>query len=105
MNEQDDVKEFLAGLEQQDISDNSQIVPHGERRCPICGATMVEKMTNFLIYDVCQEHGAWLDNGLHSKILRRAVTRERIEKRLGIKHERSKNLTLMGLLFSDLDIE
>jgi Zn-finger nucleic acid-binding protein len=85
------IQEFLRKLGESETSDNSEIVPHGQRRCPICGKFMVEEMTNFVIYDVCPEHGAWLDNGVLGKLLARTKAIERIEKRKAVEAERRAN--------------
>ena len=68
----DDTRAFLAELERIEldaIAENENIVPSGERACPICGNTMeVEQMSGVNI-DVCAKHGVWLDRGELPQIL------------------------------------
>lgn len=57
-----EVREFLRRLESgAGQSDNTQIVPHGERPCPICGKRMTVESEQGVQTDVCSEHGVWLD--------------------------------------------
>ena len=49
---------------------NSEIVPEGERNCPICGETMLSTRQHGVLIDVCQAHGLWLDKGELSDVVR-----------------------------------
>jgi len=52
---------------------NAKVVPEGERRCPICQATMQTTSRNGETIDVCAAHGVWLDRfELERMFLRRA---------------------------------
>jgi Zn-finger nucleic acid-binding protein len=47
---------------------NAEIIPEGERRCPICEKTMTAEMEYGIQIDVCEEHGFWLDKGELGKL-------------------------------------
>jgi Zn-finger nucleic acid-binding protein len=68
----DKTEAFLAELERSEleaIAENDEIVPSGERPCPICGSHMdVEQMSGVNV-DVCAKHGVWLDRGELPRIL------------------------------------
>ena len=40
---------------------NADLVPEGQRPCPICGAHMQSVRRAAEVIDVCAEHGVWLD--------------------------------------------
>lgn len=42
---------------------NSQLVPEGQRPCPICGRLMHSSRQYGVLIDVCEDHGLWLDKG------------------------------------------
>jgi Zn-finger nucleic acid-binding protein len=57
-------EEFFAALDQQaSPHDNDAIVPHGERKCPICAMRMKTEGQFGVGIDACPEHGIWLDRG------------------------------------------
>ena len=70
----DEIEAFLAELERSEleaVEKNNEIVPSGERPCPICGKHMdVEQMSEVDV-DVCAKHGVWLDRGELPRILGR----------------------------------
>lgn len=51
---------------------NDQLVPSGERPCPICGIHMDTLDQYHITIDVCADHGVWLDQGEFANILERA---------------------------------
>lgn len=70
---------FFASLDPQngDVEDlrtnveNRQVVPEGQRRCPICSELMHADRKQGIQVDVCHEHGVWLDKGELSALLGR----------------------------------
>ena len=57
-----EIREFLRRLETgASRSDNAELVPHGERPCPICSKRMTVESELGVQTDVCGEHGVWLD--------------------------------------------
>ncbi|MFN9276340.1 MAG: zf-TFIIB domain-containing protein [Planctomycetota bacterium] len=40
---------------------NADLVPEGQRPCPICGARMQSVRRAGEVIDVCGDHGVWLD--------------------------------------------
>lgn len=40
---------------------NADLVPEGQRPCPICGARMQSVRRAGEVIDVCADHGVWLD--------------------------------------------
>jgi|688.fasta_scaffold792512_2 hypothetical protein len=40
---------------------NADLVPEGQRPCPICGAHMQSVRRAGEVIDVCADHGVWLD--------------------------------------------
>lgn len=68
----DETEAFLAELERSELElleCNNEIVPGGERACPICGEHMdVEQMSGVNV-DVCASHGLRLDRGELPRIL------------------------------------
>jgi Zn-finger nucleic acid-binding protein len=64
------------------LHNNEDIVPEGERACPICGESMVIKRKRGVSIDVCEEHGVWMDRGEMGKII------ERIRKRDALAYEK-----------------
>ncbi len=43
--------------------ENDNLVPTGQRQCPICHRAMRVEMQGGIGVDVCPAHGLWLDNG------------------------------------------
>ena len=76
MNE--DALEFLAELEEQALrSKNDEIVPPGERACPICQNHMSVEVDYGVRIDICREHGIWLDRGELPEIIATIRSREK----------------------------
>jgi len=53
-------------IELPGISSNTSnriVRPEGTRPCPICGATMSTTQEFGVMFDVCVDHGVWLDRG------------------------------------------
>ncbi len=96
---------FLQSMEQtHTTSPNDQIVPPGERECPICKKTMSVEVVEGVSLDNCQDHGVWLDFGELQQIISRIRQGERVSRRYAIrraKEERQKdnaNNAMVGLL-------
>ena len=50
---------------------NREIVPEGQRLCPICGDRMIPKRKEGITIDTCEEHGVWLDKNELPRIIYR----------------------------------
>ena len=80
---------FLAQLESGPPQHhNDQLVPHGERKCPICGTRMVVEIQHGISLDVCQAHGVWLDRGELSDLASRIRSGERLSRMEAIRDAR-----------------
>ena len=53
---------------------NAQLVPEGQRPCPICGKLMESRTQYDVLMDVCPAHGVWLDGQELQGILFRLQT-------------------------------
>lgn len=87
-----DVLEFLGELEQSELvtrqartTDNEQLVPSGQRPCPICQQRMVAESEVGFVVDVCPQHGVWLDAGELPAMLGRIRSGERINREQAIR--------------------
>lgn len=71
---------FLAQLENENrmASNNAELVPSGERLCPICQTAMAVEVTQGVNIDVCAQHGIWLDSGELPAMLSAARSSERV---------------------------
>jgi len=95
----DDLAEALDDLSGRVIhSDNEQVVPSGQRPCPICGKTMHVENAFGVKMDVCQQHGVWLDLGEMQAVLSRVRSGERIGRRAAIREARRRG-KVSGTLF------
>ena len=56
---------------------NAQVVPPGERECPICKRKMQAEFEYQIHVDVCPDHGIWLDASELPAILDMARTEGR----------------------------
>ena len=85
-------------------SPNDQIVPPGERECPICKKKMIVEVVEGVSLDSCQEHGVWLDFGELQGMMSRIRRGERISRRDAVKRAKeegrkaSANNAMVGLL-------
>ena len=81
---------FLAELE-EDIKriPNEELVPHCQRDCPICKRAMVVEADHGISYDVCPDHGIWLDYGELAAVISSIRSGERISRSLAIKKAKS----------------
>ncbi len=97
----DDTEAFLAELERTEleaIEENNEIVPSGERPCPICGNHMdVEQMSGVNV-DVCAKHGVWLDRGELPRILGSSAGLHRRKHADAIRRARQAGKT-SGIIF------
>jgi Zn-finger nucleic acid-binding protein len=85
----DEVKQFLARLEKGgEATDNSTLVPHGERPCPICGNKMVVDDELGIQTDVCSAHGVWLDIDELTAIISRVRSQDRTSKAFAVREAR-----------------
>ena len=65
--------EFFGALERLQFTSNDQVVPTGQRECPICKKVMVVEDLHGITLDVCRNHGVWLDSGELETIVSRAM--------------------------------
>ena len=80
--------EFLADLEREETqppASNENLVPQGERLCPICSEKMVVEFEYGVHVDVCPSHGVWLDRGELRAMASLIRSGERINRRKAIK--------------------
>jgi len=59
------------------VHPNSEIVPEGNRKCPICGKLMVPNEKEGVSVDICEKHGIWLDKKELPRIIYRVKYNER----------------------------
>ena len=82
----DETLEFLQSLERADVaSPNDELVPPGERECPICKKTMTPEVREGVSLDTCRQHGIWLDFGELEGIISRIRRGEDLRRNLAIK--------------------
>ena len=67
-------------------SPNEEIVPTGERECPICKQRMESFEEQGVIIEACEEHGIWLDRGELEAILHRVRSRDRLSRDMAIRN-------------------
>lgn len=77
---------------------NEQVVPTGERPCPICGEKMTPETMGPATIDVCSQHGMWLDNGELHSILDDARARTNARNRAKLHEAKNDGLTSGALL-------
>ncbi len=106
----DETLEFLQSLEATCTSSNDQLVPPGERECPICKEKMNAEVVEGVTLDSCQQHGVWLDFGELEAITTRIRRGQRINRAYAVKRAREEGLRTnnamagllaMSLMFSD----
>lgn len=68
----DDVVRALEQMTGGTFKANDNLVPSGQRPCPICGAFMVAETQRSITLDYCPSHGIWLDNGELQALIRSA---------------------------------
>ena len=92
--------EFLAELEREaeQITSNDEIVPPGERECPICKEPMQVEFETGVHVDVCPEHGIWLDRGELPSILSVIRSGDRVNRHDAIRKARQEG-KVSGTLF------
>jgi len=108
MDNEQELMEFLAELEQDDHrSNNDELVPPGQRECPICKTKMSVDREYGVAIDVCVVHGIWLDRGELAAVILRVKSGERIERRKAVRNAKRQgkyagmHLGMWSLLFSD----
>ena len=55
---------------------NREVVPEGQRQCPICHELMTSVHEKGVLIDLCEEHGMWLDKDELRAIVRRSQESE-----------------------------
>lgn len=78
-----DTHEFLAALEREhgNTLSNDDLVPPGERECPICKTRMPTVQQHGVHVDVCDAHGVWLDRRELPAMIARIRAGETISRR------------------------
>ena len=77
---------------------NEQLVPSGQRRCPICGNVMAVETNDGISIDVCAAHGVWLDNGELPRLLQAAKGEVQAKVMSAISRARADGHISYGLL-------
>ena len=67
-------------------SPNDQLVPSGQRACPICQQPMISSVKQGVAIDCCEEHGLWLDEGKLEAILDRIEKRSQLSRELAVQN-------------------
>lgn len=95
-----DTLEFLAELEKGELhsSNNDELVPPGERLCPICSEAMIVEVEYGVHVDVCPQHGIWLDRGELLSMASFIRSGERIDRVRAVKNARRQG-KLSGTVF------
>ena len=57
---------------------NREVVPEGQRPCPICHELMTSAHEKGVLIDLCEEHGMWLDKDELRAIVRRSQESETV---------------------------
>lgn len=70
------------------VTPNEQIVPSGERRCPICQETMRCVSEQGVMIERCDDHGVWLDTGELQSIIGQIKRRHRLSSKIAIRNAR-----------------
>ena len=82
----------------EEAQPDAELVPDGERPCPVCGEKMVVEKERGVRIDVCEAHGVWLDKGELRRIQQGVGRRSRNAARRRLKREKSQ-AKLKGILF------
>ncbi|GAG20482.1 unnamed protein product [marine sediment metagenome] len=86
----DEVLQFLADIENdQSFSENEQVVPHGERPCPICGEMMQVEVEHGVNIDACDQHGIWLDRDELPAIISKIRSGARLKRQRLVRQART----------------
>lgn len=67
---------------------NDELVPAGERPCPICGVAMNVIDEHNIAVDICEQHGVWLDQGELTTLLERTYWHRRESEFAHVKMDR-----------------
>jgi len=94
----DELAGALADLSGREGPENAQLVPPGQRPCPICGRHMQVEQFSGVPIDVCRDHGLWLDVGELPTILAQARSGERRRRLHEIREARQKG-KVSGTIF------
>ena len=57
---------------------NREVVPEGQRPCPICHEPMTSAHEKGVLIDLCEEHGMWLDKDELRAVLKRSQESETV---------------------------
>jgi len=58
------------------------------RRCPVCGAVLLQESEHGVTIDVCEEHGIWLDRGELEVVARVVRQQERRTREAAVQEAR-----------------
>jgi Zn-finger nucleic acid-binding protein len=92
--------DFLAELERSDQNrqPNEDVVPTGQRECPICKKKVLVEVESGISIDICQEHGVWLDRGELPGIISRIRSGERVDRIQAIRRAKREG-KMSGTIF------
>jgi Zn-finger nucleic acid-binding protein len=82
--------DYLASLQKPESGENETLVPAGERPCPICKQKMGIEVAHGISFDVCGNHGIWLDRGEMESLIARIRSGERISRSLAVREARRR---------------
>lgn len=82
--------DFLASLQSPAHHQNEKLIPAGERTCPICVQKLSVEVAYGIAFDVCGDHGIWLDRGELESIIARIRSGERISRKQAIRDARNR---------------
>lgn len=93
MSDPNDIDPLAAALRDMASSasghNNDELVPAGERPCPICGVAMNVIDEHNIAVDICDQHGVWLDQGELTTLLERTYRYRRESELARIKSDRN----------------
>ena len=82
---------------------NAEIVPEGNRQCPICKNTMTIETEYGIQIDVCEQHGVWLDKDELGKLKGEVLSRTSSSEHY-LAEEARRDDKLKGIFFGWLSL-
>ncbi len=77
---------------------NAEVVPEGQRPCPICQVVMAQETQHNIVVDVCEAHGVWMDKDEMSKMLAMLETKYLVRRRRAVASARRQG-QLRGIMY------